>query len=163
MSSQVSELETLLRQMIADHHRLLSLVEKHAAAMKVFDLKAMAEQGRQQEALRMRIATAEVRRRLLVQQIARGANMQGEPTLRKLVAQFPQRAEALLALRAELKEVVETTASRTKISGKVASAVLGHLNTVVRLLTGAAERAGLYTKQGIPRASGRIGMMERVG
>jgi hypothetical protein len=59
--------------------------------------------------------------------------------------------------------VATTIASRTKVSGKVAGAVLGHLNTVVRLLAGAVERAGVYTKDGIPRVSGRIGIMEAVG
>jgi hypothetical protein len=163
MSSQVLELEALLRQLIAEHRRLLTHVEKHATAMKVFDLKIMNDEGRNQEAARMRIGQMDGRRRLLVQQISRAANAQGELPLRKLAALFPQRTESLMALRLELKEVVEKIANRTRISGKVASAVLGHLNTVVRLLSGAVERAGLYTKQGIPRASARIGMMERVG
>ena len=163
MSSQVLELEALLRQLIAEHRRLLTHVEKHAAAMKVFDLKIMNDEGRNQEAARMRIAQIDGRRRMLVQQISRTASAPGELSLRKLAALFPQRAEALMALRVELKEVVEKIATRARISGKVASAVLGHLNTVVRLISGAVERAGLYTKQGIPRASARIGMMERVG
>ena len=30
-------------------------------------------------------------------------------------------------------------------------------------LAGAVERAGVYTKDGIPRVSGRIGIMEAVG
>ena len=41
--------------------------------------------------------------------------------------------------------------------------MLGHLNTVVRLLAGAVERAGVYTKDGIPRVASRIGIMEAVG
>ena len=49
------------------------------------------------------------------------------------------------------------------MAGRLASAVLGHLNTVVRLLAGAVEKAGLYTKQGIPQVSARIGVMEAVG
>jgi hypothetical protein len=58
--------------------------------------------------------------------------------------------------------VLEQLAARNKISGKVATAVLGHLNTVVRLLAGAVERAGLYTKNGIPQVSSRIGAIEAV-
>jgi hypothetical protein len=37
------------------------------------------------------------------------------------------------------------------------------LNTVVRLLAGAVEKAGLYTKHGVPQVSSRIGVMEAVG
>ena len=43
------------------------------------------------------------------------------------------------------------------------SALLGHLNTVVRLIAGAVERAGVYTKTGAPQMSNRIGVMEAVG
>jgi hypothetical protein len=69
----------------------------------------------------------------------------------------------LLKLRAELKDVINRVQARTHVAGKLASAVVGHLNTVVRLLAGAVEKAGLYTKQGIPQVSSRIGVMEAVG
>ena len=54
-------------------------------------------------------------------------------------------------------------ADRSFVANKVASAVLGHLNTIVRLLAGAVERAGVYTKHGVPKVSARIGAMEAVG
>jgi hypothetical protein len=68
-----------------------------------------------------------------------------------------------MKLRDELKAAIQSVQKRSNIAGKVASAVLGHLNTVVRLLAGAVEKAGLYTKQGIPQVSSRIGVMEAVG
>jgi hypothetical protein len=62
-----------------------------------------------------------------------------------------------------LKAVAEKVRAHCYISGRVANAVLGHLNTVVRLLAGAVEKAGLYNKRGVPRVSNRIGVMEAVG
>lgn len=163
MTPQLSELENLMRQLIAEHRRLLVHVESHEAAVKSLDLRVMEEAGRQQEGCRLRIVGIEQRRRLLVQQMTRGMNMQGEMTLRKLAGVYPARAEALLELRQELKDVVEQIAVRSHISGKVAAAVLGHMNTVVRLVSGVVERAGLYTKRGTPRVSSRIGVMDAVG
>lgn len=163
MPPQVSELEILLGQLVAEHRRLLAQVERHAEAMKKIDLPAMEDSGRQQEACRLRINAMEQRRRLLVQQISRAANQPGELTLPLLAGMFPAKAGSLMKLRAELKALAEQIAHRTRVSGKVAAAVLGHLNTAVRLVAGAVERAGLYTKKGIPRASRRIGMMETVG
>lgn len=163
MLPQLSELETLLGQLIAEHRRLLAHVERHAEAMNTIDLPAMEESARQQESCRFRITGMEQRRRVICQQIARATNQPGELTLPLLAGMFPARSAALLKLRAELKEVAEQIASRTRVSGKVASAVLGHLNTAVRLMAGAVERAGLYTKRGIPRASRRVGVMETVG
>ena len=163
MLPQLSELETVLTQMVAEHRRLLAHVERHADAMKRIDLPEMDDSGRQQEACRLRINSMEQRRRHIVQQIARAANQPGELTLPLLAGMFPAKAAPLMKLRAELKDIAEQIAARTRISGKVAAAVLGHLNTAVRLVAGAVERAGLYTKRGIPRASSRVGMIETVG
>lgn len=163
MPPQVSELEILLSQMVAEHRRLLAQVERHAEAMKKIDLPSMEDAGRQQEACRLRINSMEQRRRYLVQQISRAVNQPGELTLPLLAGMFPAKSASLLKVRAELKGVAEQVANRARISGKVAAAVLGHLNTAVRLVAGVVERAGLYTKKGIPRASRRIGMMETIG
>ena len=74
----------------------------------------------------------------------------------------PHRA-TLLALRDEIKSIAGQITSRTHVAARLSSAVLGHLNTVVRLLAGAVEKAGLYTKHGVPSVSSRIGVMEAVG
>jgi hypothetical protein len=66
-------------------------------------------------------------------------------------------------LRTQLKDLVQQVATRAQISNKLAGAVLGHLNTVVRLLAASIEKAGLYTKNGIPKMSARIGVMEAIG
>jgi phosphoserine phosphatase len=163
MSRQISELEGILGQLIQEHVRLLAQATAHGAAMQAFDLRKMDDIGREQESARLRITSLEQRRRAIVQQIAKAMNLSGDLTIARLAVLNPEHAQSLLALRAQLKEVVEQVAARAKISGKVAGAVLGHLNTVVRLLAGAVERAGLYTKNGVPRVSSRIGGMEAVG
>jgi hypothetical protein len=163
MSRQVSELEALLQQLIDEHQKLLAHVDNHQRAMKTFDLKAMDDVVRLQEAARIRIANLEAKRRNLIVTIARAHRMTQVPTLPDIAAMYPPNAAALLRLREELKAVIGQVQARTHVAGRLASAVVGHLNTVVRLLAGAVETAGLYTKQGIPRVSSRIGVMEAVG
>ncbi|HET6249577.1 MAG TPA: flagellar protein FlgN [Tepidisphaeraceae bacterium] len=163
MSRQITELESLLAQMIVEHKKLLASLEVQQAAMKKCDLKVMDEVSTAQEACRLRISGLEQKRRLAVAQVAREAKLIGDVTLRKLAAVYPARAEALLKLRTELKTVTEQIRTRAYISSRVANAVLGHLNTVVRLVAGAVEKAGIYNKRGIPRVSNRIGVMEAVG
>jgi hypothetical protein len=160
MSRLVCELEEVLRQLILEHTRLLAHMNRHADAMQKFDLRAMDDAARDQEASRLRIALLEQRRRALTQQIAKALKVPGELTLRMLAALVPAQSDSLLRLRAQLKDALDQIAVKNKISGKVATAVLGHLNTVVRLLAGAVERAGLYTKNGIPQVSSRIGAIE---
>ena len=163
MSRQLCELEAILQQLVVEHRRLLSHVERHESAMKAFDLKNMDDAGQLQESSRLRIAMLEQRRRNLVVQMTKAMNVRGDVTVRQLAALFPSRADALMQLRADLRSVVEQIQARTHVTGKLAGAVLGHLNTVVRLIAGVVEKAGLYTKNGVPQVSNRIGMMEAVG
>lgn len=153
----------LLQQLAAEHRKLLGNIETQQAAMKRFDLRAMEAAGAAQESSRLRIAALESRRQQAVAQLARAARVQGTLNIAQIAALFPPRAQALLSLRDELKQLAATVSQKTYICGKVAHAVLGHLNTAVRLLAGAVERAGVYTKQGVPQAAGRIGVMEAVG
>jgi hypothetical protein len=163
MSRQVLELETLLQQLIDEHQKLLVHVDRHQAAMKTLDLKSMDDAVRLQEATRLRIANLEVKRRQTVIMIGRAHRMSNPPTLSDIAAMYPPSAAKLTKLRDELKGAIQKIQTKTHVAGRLASAVLGHLNTVVRLLAGAVEKAGLYTKQGVPQVSSRIGVMEAVG
>jgi hypothetical protein len=184
MLRQLSELEAALQQMVAEHRKLLAFVDAQQAAMRKMDLAAMDVAVNAQEACRLRIATLETKRKTLVLFLTRGQKLEGPGgppnaksairnpqsaignppvTLSQLAALYPQRRDPLLKLGAELKQIAAQVAGRTKVAGKLAGAVLGHLNTVVRLLAGAVERApGVYTKDGVPRVSARIGIMEAV-
>lgn len=163
MLRQLAALEAALQQLIDEHRKLLGLVDAQYAAMRAMDLTALDVAANGQEACRLRIATLETKRRGIVQLLTRGAKIDGTVTIAKLTTLFPQRRDALLQLRDELKSVAGAISTRTKVAGRVAGAVLGHLNTVVRLLAGAVERAGVYTKDGVPQVSRRIGVMEAVG
>ena len=163
MSRALFDLESILQQLIVEHRKLLKHVDAHQIAMKTMTLDAMDAAANQQEASRLRIATLENTRRTVVSQIAQQNRLTGEITIARLTQLFPQRGETLLKLRDELKKTIEQIQARTHIAGRLAGAVLGHLNTVVRLIAGAVERAGIYTKTGAPQVSGRIGMMEAVG
>jgi hypothetical protein len=163
MSRQLLELEILVTQLIAEHKKLLANIDVHAQAMKRLDLDAMDDSQSLQEASRLRISTMETKRRMIVGQLARALKIEGDPTLDKIAKYFPVRREYLLKQRAELKGLMNEILNRTSVGGKLAGAVLGHLNTVVRVLAGAVEQAGLYTKHGVPQVAGRIGVMEAVG
>jgi|SRR4051812_43693963 hypothetical protein len=163
MSRFLPELENVLRALADEHRRLLTHVEAQQAAMKTFDLKAMDDARNQQEASRLRVASLEAKRRTIVLHMAKGVKLEGLLTLTQIADLHPPRRQALLGVRDEIKQLAEAIATRSHIAGRLASSVLGHLNTVVRLLAGAVEKAGLYTKHGVPSVSSRIGVMEAVG
>lgn len=142
---------------------MLALIDGQQVAMKKMALDEMENAAHRQESSRLRIASLEGRRRSLVGQLARLMRLNGNVTLAQVAAAFPQNEKKLLALRDELKGLMKQIADRTHIAGKVAAAVLGHLNTAVRLFAAAVGQSGVYTKHGVPRVTGRIGVMEAVG
>jgi hypothetical protein len=163
MSRLLPELENILRSLADEHRRLLTHVESQQEAMKSFNLKALDDARNQQEASRLRLLGLEAKRRLTVGQIAKGLKLEGAVTLTRLAELHPARRDALLKMRDEIKELAQAIETRMHVASRLSSAVLGHLNTVVRLLAGAVEKAGLYTKHGVPSVSSRIGVMEAVG
>jgi hypothetical protein len=150
-------------QLAAEHRKLFDQLEAQHAAMKKFELPLIADWITRSESTRLRINDLESRRRNLMRQITVSLKLPEEPRIVRLAELFPAQAENLLKARTELRELATRIARRTQNSSRLASAVLGHLNTVVRLLAGAAERAGLYNKQGIPRVVSRLGVMDAVG
>ena len=161
---QLTEIESLLQMQIMEHQKLLAHVELQQAAMRGFDLRSMDQAAKLQEAARLRIASLETRRKSIILQIARAAKVnEKQITLARLAELNPARASELFRLRDELKAVAQQISHRTNVAGKLASAVAGHLNTVMRILAGAVEKAGVYTKSGVPQVSARIGVMEAVG
>jgi flagellar FlgN protein len=163
MQKEVSQLQIILQQLITEHDKLLTHLSAQQAAMKKMDLSAIDKLTGLQDATRMRIAALDGKRKTLVTQLALILKLQGTPTLSRLAESIPQYKQSLFSLRDQLKSKVEQVATKSTIAGRVAGALLGHLNTVVRLLAGAVEQAGLYTKQGTPQVSTRIGVMEAVG
>jgi hypothetical protein len=160
---QLVDLEAILQQLVIEHRKLLKHIDAQQAAMKSLNLRAMDEATNLQEASRLRIATMEHKRRSLTLQIAKLLRLNGEPKVTQLAELFPHRKTTLLSLRKELLDVAGQIAAKNHLAGKLAGAVLGHLNTAVRILAGAVEHAGLYTKHGVPQMSARIGVMEAVG
>jgi len=163
MSKTLADLEAVLNQILAEHRRLLTQLDAQQTAMKKFDLKAMASVAQFQEGSRIRLLSLDAQRRNLAAQLARDLRIPGEVTLAGLAKLHPARSQALLQLRREMRETIDAIRLRTNVSSRLANAVLGHLNTALRIFAGAIHKAGLYTKQGTPRIASRIGVMETIG
>jgi flagellar biosynthesis/type III secretory pathway chaperone len=164
MSRQLADLEQTLAYLVAEHRKLLEQIEAQQLAMRELKPELIENITNRQETTRMRIATLDVRRRTLTQQIGKLVRIPGnEPTITQLAQAFPQRAQKLYGMRNELRDLATAIQARNTIASRLASAVLGHLNTAVRVIAGAVEQAGVYTKNGTPRVSARIGAIEAVG
>jgi hypothetical protein len=159
----IMDLEALLREMIEEHRKLLMCVEIHQGAMQSLNTLAMETSRARQEAARTRIVRLEDRRRNMVMQIARINQIKEEPKIPVIAELYPQRRQQLLKLRQELMTAMQKVADRSFVANKVAGAVLGHLNTAMRILASAVGSGGIYTNRGTPKMARRIGTVEAVG
>jgi hypothetical protein len=153
----------LLGELLVEHRKMLGHVEAQLSAMKVMNVRQMEAARNLQDASRSRINVLENRRRILVQQIARMNQLKIEPKIPQLAELFPQRRAQLLKAREDLAAVMKQVESKSYIASRLASAVLGHLNTAMRILAGAVGGAGVYTNRGVAKMTRRIGVMEAVG
>ena len=160
---QLGDLETILQQLVTEHEKLLRQLDDQQTAMKKLDLKALEDISKLQEATRLRIALLETRRRTTVSQLSLALKIQGLATLTKVLDASGTHQPKLISLRDQLKALMDHIATRSHIASRLAGAVLGHLNTMVRLLAGAVEQPGVYTKHGTPQVTGRIGVLETIG
>jgi hypothetical protein len=116
-----------------------------------------------QQASRNRILALEQQRKSLMLQISKQNKISVESKLPELAEMFPQRSAALMKLRNDLNAVVTETSRRSFVAGKLAGAVLGHLNTAVRILARGVGDVGVYNNRGVPRIAKRLGRMEMTG
>ncbi len=163
MSAHIVELEKLLTSIIAEHRVLSDAIQAHQDAMRTFKVDALAVAQQAIESSRTRLLSFEARRRVTVQQIARVHRLPADPSLMQIADVAPPVSRKnLMKLRDDLRAITEQVARKTTVSAKVAGSLLGHLNTVVRVVAGAVQQAAVYTKQGMPTVSARIGVMEAV-
>lgn len=163
MSAPIAELEKLLAQIVAEHRTLLDGLHLHVEAMKAFKIDNVSIATDAVEASRVRIVMFESRRKVLLQQIARTYKLPVTATLRQIADIAPEHRVSLLKHREALQQITDEIARKTTVSSRVAGALLGHLNTVVRIVAGAMQQRTTYTKQGMSTVGSRIGMIEAVG
>ena len=163
MSRQVLEIESVMQQLIDEHRKVIAQMSKQHDAMKRFAVREMEDIAQLQESTRLRIVKLELQRRTLMHQIVKLYKLTRSPTVSELAEMFPPRRESLCNVRDELRAVMMEVKQKSQIAGRVAGSVLGHLNTVVRLLAGVVEKAGTYTRFGVPRVASRISSIEAIG
>lgn len=163
MSPTIAELEKALGAQVAEHRMLLAAVNAHLDAMRAFSLPDINAAADAVEASRTRVVLHEKRRLALMAQVVRTHKLPPDVTLAGIATSVPAYSHSLTRLRDQLLDLTAQVANRTTVSAKVAASMMGHLNTVVRLIAGAVKTAAVYTKQGQRTVAARVGVMEAVG
>jgi hypothetical protein len=163
MSPTIVELEKALAMQVAEHKILFAAVTRHLDAMRQFDLPTINAAADQVEQSRARVLGLEIRRKNLMAQVIRTHKLPADITLSDLADAVPAHRVSLLKVRDQLRGLTHDIANKSSVANRVAASMMGHLNTVVRLIAGAVRQASVYTKQGNHTVASRVGVMEAIG
>ncbi len=160
---QTSELEQTLEQLIAAHAGLGKTLELHVKAMSAMNLDGMEQLAIVCQQQRHQLVLLEARRAQQMQLLTRQLKLPAKATLRELAEAIPHRCTPLLALRERMAVAAQSVHVSGVVASRVSGAVVGHLNTALRMLSVAVKQGGTYTRNGQSPSPGRLGLVEAVG
>ncbi len=161
MDKLVTELLGLLREMLAGQERLLKLALARREAMRTFDIAKMEMLTGMERAETAGMANLDKRRAVLVGQF-RGVLGKGVvPTVTEIARRVNEPAKSqLLGLAAQVKEMLEQLERNTRINATISETVVKGLAKVLKVVTGLAQHAGLYMRNGRKAALHGIHLLE---
>ena len=161
MDKLVNELLSLLRDLLVGQQQLLQLGLSRRDAMRTFDVTRMEALVGQEKAALERLTSLDRRRQQLMAQIRATMPRNFEPTVSEIAkrSQEPQKSQ-LLTLAAQLKETVEQVERNTRINATISETVIKGLAKVLKVVTGLAQHAGLYMRNGRKAAMHGIHLLE---
>lgn len=163
MSPLIEQLETVMRELLAEQQAMLISLDAQLASLRTFQIDLINNATRGQELSRQRLARIEQRRKHLIAQIMRTHRNLSKPTLTKIAELFPERKLFLLQLRDELASVLAQIQQRTNLINAIVGGVLNHLNTTVRLIAQTVSGPSTYSRSGNVTPPGKAGILSAVG
>lgn len=151
----------LLQEMLHAHERILAIANARFEAMRAYDMVAlnilMAREQQEISALQ----GLEKQRKDLMAQFRAVLGPRVEITTSEIARRADAKSrERMLALAAQLKSVVEQLARVNRINAKVSGSVVQALSRVVKVITGMAQHAGLYMKNGRKASLAGVHMLD---
>jgi hypothetical protein len=161
MDKLANEILALLRDLLAGQQQLLQLGLARREAMRTFDVSRMEAIAGQEKAAIERLASLDRRRMQVMAQVRAALPRNVEPTISEIAkrSQEPLKSQ-LLTIAAQLKETVEQVERNTRINATISEAVVKGLAKVLKVVTGLAQHAGLYMRNGRKAAMHGIHLLE---
>ena len=164
MDKLVADLIALLRDMLQSQQRLLQIALIRQDAMRSFDIEKLNTLHEQERMETQNAESFESRRKTIIQQFRPILGNGVEPSVSEIARRCKDPAKTqLLALAGQLKTIVEQLARHTRINAGISDTVVKGLAKVLKVMTGLAQHAGLYMRNGRKAALKGIHLLEVTG
>jgi len=151
----------LLRDMLRAQERVLALANARYEAMRAYDMPTLTSlMAREQQEVQL-LGLLDHRRKALMTQFRAVLGTKTEVNVSAIAKRAdPKTAEIMLGLAGQIKSVVEKTERMNRINSKVSGSVVQSLARVVKVITGMAQHAGLYMKNGRKASLSGVHMLD---
>ena len=161
MDKLIGEMLLLLRELLASNQRLLQIALLRQDAMRAFDVQKLNELLEREKLEAQRLETLEKLRRILVEQMKLQLGRGVEPNISELAKRATEPNKSiLLSVASQLRTVVEQLDRNSRINAKVSETVIRGLSHILKIVTGVAQHAGLYMRNGRKAALHGIHVLE---
>jgi hypothetical protein len=161
MDDLVTELLNLLRELLAGQERVLALALARREAMRTFDVARLEMMAEQERAEAQALVAIDLKRKALIARFKTALGRGVEPTVTEIARRIPEpRKSELLGLAGKIRMVVEQVDRNTRINATVSDTVVKGLAKVLKVVTGLAQHAGLYMRNGRKAALHGIHLLE---
>lgn len=164
MDKLTQDLVNLLEEMLRSQRALLDVAVGRREAMRAYDIGRLQTLEAQEKAATDGADRLDKQRKLVLSEYRAQAAKENRPApkgVTEIAARLgePDRTRVLV-LAAELKKVVEMLDRETRMNAKVSETVVRGMAKVLKIVTGLAQHAGLYMRNGRKAALSRIHMLE---
>ena len=164
MDKLVTELMELLREMLGSQQRLLAIATGRREAMRAFDVERLNVLSEQEKTETDRAGDLDRKRKDVTSRLKNELGRGVPPTVTEVAKRLEDPARTqLLMLAAEVKQVVEQVDKHTRVNAKVSEAVVKGMARVLKVVTGMAQHAGLYMRNGRKAAVAGVHLLEVTG
>lgn len=161
MDKLVQELLTLLREMLACQQRLLRIAGVRQDAMRAYDVERLTGLLEEERIETQRAEEYRKQREALVSKFRVALGNGVQPKVSEIAKRVEEPTKTqLLALAAELRTVTEKLERNTRINATVSEAIVKSISKVLKIVTGIAQHAGLYMRNGRKEAVRGIHLLE---
>ena len=155
----VTELETLMRELIAEYERLNELAEKRQDAMRHADTRTLGETIGAENVSVQRVAELERKRLPVVGELAR--KLQAPPKTEVTVTWLAQRlsgaaGERLAGLASRLRGLIQTLLRQNEASKRTAETLASHMDGLLKQVAASLNHARTYSASGLVTAGPRV-------
>lgn len=159
--TDLDHLDTLLRELIAEHESLLAVTIEHRKALSEADLSGLSRCIQEQNRLVQRIAAIDIRRATVVRSIQAAdgtpAGSADAPTVSAIAGAAPEPARSrLLGLGGRLRDLLNTLHREHQSLKLAAETLAAHVDGVMRQVCRHLSHTGTYARSGSVEAGAGV-------